>query len=96
MKHLATFLVSLPLVFCAPQKSDAGEVTFTEWNAYLDTLTLTYFDTTGSRAVCTVFYKNKPVGANSARLSNGIANVVVTVPSPVVGQKDVTYACRTE
>ena len=73
-----------------------GEVTYTQWKAMYSRLDITYFDTTGSAAVCTVFYNNKPVGADSARLRNGIANVKVSVPSGVVGSDNVTYACRTE
>ena len=78
-----------------PTNSFGGEVTYAEWGPY-SSLKLTYFDTGGSKAVCTVFYNDKPVGADSAYLSNGIANVEVWVPSGVKGEKDITYACRTE
>lgn len=88
-----TLLLTLAIL---PSLSFAGEVTYAQWNNLYNRLEITYFDTAGSKAICTVFYKNKPVGASSAILYNGIANVRVTVPSGVVGDDKVTYACRTE
>lgn len=78
-----------------PTTSFGGEVTYVQWGPY-SSLKITYFDTAGSQAVCTVFYNDKPVGANSAYLSNGIANVEVWVPSGLKGEKNITYACRTK
>ena len=79
-----------------PTTSFGGEVTYTQWHPVYSRLDITYFDTAGRKAICTVFYNDKPVGANSAYLSNGIANVEVWIPSGVKGEKNVTYACRTE
>ena len=79
-----------------PSATLGGEVTYTQWSGVFNQLEITYFDTTGTSAVCTVFYNSKPVGAGSAYLINGIANVAVRVPSGVHGSDKVTYACRTE
>ena len=91
MKKLLVLILAV-----LPTTSFGGEVTYTQWNNYFSRLEITYFDTTGKIAVCTVFYNSKPVGAGSAYFSNGIANVKVNVPSGVVGGDNVTYACRTE
>ena len=79
-----------------PSATLGGEVTYTQWDKFISRLEITYFDTTGTSAVCTVFYNSKPVGDGSAYFYNGIANVKVSVPSGVVGSDKVTYACRTE
>ena len=92
---LVSFFCCGFILFLSP-KSSAGEITFTEWNGVFAQLDITYFDTAGSKAICTVFFEGKPVGADSAHLVNGIATIRVVVPKGVYKNSKATYACRTE
>ena len=88
----------LTTVFFVSTRTEAGEITFVEWhsNPYIPEINVTYFDTVGAKAVCTAFFKGKPVGASSKRLSSGIAKVSIEVPETLKGNKEVKLACRTE
>ncbi len=93
------FLIGVATVSAHGTVSHAGEITFVEWhsNPYISKIKVRYFDTEGRKAVCTGFYKDKPVGAGSASIRNGIA--VVTIDMPDGARKDsenTTVRCRTE
>lgn len=77
--------------------SHAGEITFVEWHSIYSQINVRYFDTEGQKAVCTGFYKDKPVGAGSAFLSNGIAAVEISMPKGArADSENTTVRCRTE
>ena len=83
---------SAPVTF-----SHAGEITFVEWDSIFSQINVRYFDTEGSRAVCTGFYKEKPVGAGSAYMKNGIAAVEISMPQGArADSENTTVRCRTE
>ncbi len=85
-------------VLTVSTRTEAGEITFVEWHSspYIPKINVTYFDTVGAKAVCTAFFKGKPVGASSQILSSGIAKVSIEVPETLKGHKDVKLTCRTE
>ena len=93
------FLLGVATVSAHGTVSHAGEITFVEWhsNPYIPNINVRYFDTQGSRAVCTGFYKDKPVGAGSAYINNGIAEVTIRMPDGArADSKNTTVRCRTE
>ena len=93
----ACLLISAVTASAPVTISHAGEITFVEWHSYRSQINVRYFDTEGSRAVCTGFYKEKPVGAGSASIKNGIAEVKISMPDGArADSKNTTVRCRKE
>ena len=89
---IGTVTASAPMTF-----SHAGEITFVERDSLFYQINVRYFDTEGRKAVCTGFYKDKPVGAGSASLKNGIAAVEISMPKGAwADPENTTVRCRTE
>lgn len=87
----------LVLIFVMlPCTSFGGEITHMQYNTLFNTVDFTYIDSVGATAVCTVFYNNKPVGANSSNLINGVATVKVSVPLGFLSEPSVTYTCSSK